>query len=259
MDLSIIIPVYNSSDIIKKLINQISLNLKKRLKYEILLINDSSKDTSWDVISTLSKRYRCIKGINLKKNYGQHSAILIGLKYAKGKKIITMDDDLQHPPSSIIQILQTLKKYDLCYTLYLKRKHLLWKKTVSYLNNIFSSFLFNKSIKIYLSSYRGFDSKLLPSIFKFKKKVIFIDSLLLRSTKNITAINVKHKKRYKGDSNYNIKNLFSLWFDMIENYHFLPIRLGSIIGFITYLFVKIIRINSIQSYKKIEIKSKTFK
>ena len=130
MDLSIIIPVYNSSDIIKKLINQISLNLKKRLKYEILLINDSSKDTSWDVISTLSKRYRCIKGINLKKNYGQHSAILIGLKYAKGKKIITMDDDLQHPPSSIIQILHTLKKYDLCYTLYLKRKHLLWKKKI---------------------------------------------------------------------------------------------------------------------------------
>ncbi len=258
MDLSIIIPVYNSSNIIRNLTKQISLNLKNQLKYEILLINDSSIDNSWEIISRLSKKFRYIKGINLKKNYGQHTAIFVGLKYAKGKKIITMDDDLQHPPSSINQILITLKKYDLCYTLYLKRKHVFWKKTVSYLNNIFSSFLFNKSFKIYLSSYRGFDSNLLPKMFKNKKNVIFIDSLLLYSTKNITAISVKHKKRYRGESNYNIKNLFSLWFDMIENYHFFPIRLGSIIGFVANIFVKIIRIKFLETNKKIEIKSKTF-
>lgn len=258
MDLSIIIPVYNSSNIIRNLTKQISLNLKNQLKYEILLINDSSIDNSWEIISRLSKKFRYIKGINLKKNYGQHTAIFVGLKYAKGKKIITMDDDLQHPPSSINQILITLKKYDLCYTLYLKRKHVFWKKTVSYLNNIFSSFLFNKSFKIYLSSYRGFDSNLLPKMFKNKKNVRFIDSLLLYSTSKITSIKVKHKKRYSGKSNYKIKNLFILWFDMIENYHFFPLRFGSIIGLICYLLVRLIRVNSNKAISNIEIKNKTF-
>ena len=95
-------------------------------------------------------------------------------------------------------------------------------------------------------------------MFKNKKNVIFIDSLLLYSTKNITAISVKHQKRYRGESNYNIKNLFSLWFDMIENYHFFPIRLGSIIGFVANIFVKIIRIKFLETNKKIEIKSKNF-
>tara|TARA_A100001234_G_scaffold181014_1_gene163662 strand:- start:627 stop:1403 length:777 start_codon:yes stop_codon:yes gene_type:complete len=257
MDLSIIIPVYNSSSIIKKLIKEISINIRKQIKYEIILINDSSLDNSWEIIKNLSKKFKFIKGINLKKNYGQHSAIFVGLKYAKGKKIITMDDDLQHPPTSIHFILNALNKYDLCYTLYLKRKHVFWKRTVSYLNNIFSSYLFNKSFKIYLSSYRGFNSKILPKFFKNKKKIIFIDSLLLRSTSKITAIRVKHKERYKGESNYNIKNLFSLWFDMIENYHFLPIRFGSFMGLLSFFFVKLIRITSVKS-KKIEIKNKTF-
>ena len=258
MDLSIIIPVFNSSSIIKKLVSKISISIQRKKKYEIILINDSSKDNSWQVIRNLSKKFKYIKGINLNKNYGQHSAIFVGLKYAKGKKIITMDDDLQHPPSSINQILNALEEYELCYTLYLKRKHVAWKKGVSYLNNIFSSFLFNKSFKIYLSSYRGFDSKLLPKMFKNKKNVRFIDSLLLYSTSKITSIKVKHKKRYSGKSNYKIKNLFILWFDMIENYHFFPVRFGSIIGLICYLLVRLIRINSNKAISNIEIKNKTF-
>ncbi len=258
MDLSIIIPVFNSSRIIKKLVSKISKSIQRKKKYEIILINDSSKDNSWQVIQNLSKKLKFIKGINLNKNYGQHTAIFVGLKYAKGKKIITMDDDLQHPPSSINQILKALEKYELCYTLYLKRKHVTWKKIVSYFNNIFSSFLFNKSFNIYLSSYRGFDGKLIPKMFKNKKNVRFIDSLLLYSTTKITSIKVRHKKRYSGKSNYKIKNLFILWFDMIENYHFFPIRFGSIIGLICYLLVRLIRINSKKVTSNIMIKNKTF-
>lgn len=259
MDVSIIVPVYNSSANLNKLSKEIRSNVKKQLNYEILLVNDFSVDDSWNIIKHLSKKNRNIRGINLKKNYGQHTAIFVGLKYARGKKIITMDDDLQHPPKSLNNIIDALNSYDLCYTLYIKRKHLIWKKTVSYINNIFSSFLFNKSYKIYLSSFRGFRSKLLPSMLKNQKKVIFIDSLLLNSTKKITTIKVKHKKRYQGESTYNVKNLFSLWFDMIENYHFFPIRFGSFIGIISYLIVKLLRFNFKKFDKKIEIKQKTFR
>ena len=95
-------------------------------------------------------------------------------------------------------------------------------------------------------------------MFKNKKNVRFIDSLLLYSTSKITSIKVKHKKRYSGKSNYKIKNLFILWFDMIENYHFFPLRFGSIIGLICYLLVRLIRVNSNKAISNIEIKNKTF-
>ena len=141
MDVSIIVPVYNSSANLNKLSKEIRSNVKKQLNYEILLVNDFSVDDSWNIIKHLSKKNRNIRGINLKKNYGQHTAIFVGLKYARGKKIITMDDDLQHPPKSLNNIIDALDNYDLCYTLYIKRKHLVWKKMVSYINNIFSVFV----------------------------------------------------------------------------------------------------------------------
>ena len=125
MNLSIIVPVYNSSKILKTLVKRIKKNLRTK-NYEIIFINDASSDNSWNEIKKISKKNKRIKGINLSENFGQHSAIFAGLKYAKGKKIITMDDDLQHPPESIEDIVSKLNKYDLCYTIYLKRKHIFW-------------------------------------------------------------------------------------------------------------------------------------
>ena len=118
--------------------------------------------------------------------------------------------------------------------------------------------MFNKSFKIYLSSYRGFKSKIIPKVIKNKKPIIFIDSLLLSTTNSICTIKVKHKKRFKGESNYKIINLFSLWFDMIENYHFLPIRIGSFVGLSCYLIVNAFRSIYHKPKKIIKIKNNTF-
>ena len=106
MNLSIVIPIYNSSKILHELINQLNLKVNRRIvkKFEIILVNDCSKDNSWDIIKKIKRKNSKIKGINLLKNYGQHSATFVGLKFASGKKIITMDDDLQHPASSIMSI-----------------------------------------------------------------------------------------------------------------------------------------------------------
>ena len=260
MKLSIVIPIYNSSKIIHKLINQLNSKIDNKIirKFEIILINDCSNDDSWTVIKKISKNNSKIRGINLQENYGQHSAIFAGLKFARGKKIITMDDDLQHPPSSIMAIYNKLDDYDLCYTLYLKRKHPIWKKTISYLNNVYSSFLFNKPLSIYHSSFRGFKSRMCKKILHFKKPVIFLDSLLLKETKNICTIKVKHKKRFKGESNYKLKNLFSLFFDMIVNYHFLPLRFGTLLGIISNFFVQILRLLDKNKNDQYIIKEKTF-
>ena len=176
LKLSIIIPVYNSSKILEKLITEINLNLSKRLKndYEIILINDFSADDSWETIKKISQEFNFIKGIDLNFNVGQHGAIFVGLKHAIGDKIIIMDDDLQHPPNSLISIYDQLDQFEACYTHYLKRKHVYWKIIVSSLNNFFSSFIFNKSFRVYLSSMKGIKGTIKERIINQNPKIPFM-------------------------------------------------------------------------------------
>ena len=219
MEISIVIPVYNSCEILPNLISEIDKNLsKKNFDFEVFLINDFSKDNSWGEIKELSKKFKFIKGINLKDNYGQHNAIIAGLNFCKGNFVILMDDDMQHDPKYIIEIYNELKKdFDICYVRYLKRKHIFWKKFVSWLNNIISSVLAFKSLKIYTSSFKGFNKKVCSEIKKFKKKEVFLDWLILKQSKKVSIIKIVHQERYKGKTNYNLKNLFNLWSIMIIN------------------------------------------
>ncbi len=258
--LSIIIPVYNSSKILEKLIFEINSNLSEKFEnnYEIILVNDSSNDNSWDIIKKISKVFNFIKGIDLDYNVGQHGAIFIGLKYSTGSKIVIMDDDLQHPPESLISIYSQLDLCDACYTLYLKRKHVYWKIFVSKVNNFFSSFIFDKPFKIYTSSMKGIRGDVKDRFIKRTPKIPFIDSLILKEAKNITSIKVNHQERFEGKSNYDIKKLFTLWFDMIENFHFYPLRFGSLIGLISFFVVRIFRFSKTRQNFSYKIKEKTF-
>ena len=113
MDLSILIPVYNSEEIIEDLVKQIIdsvSDIKSVHSYEIILVDDCSPDNSWEKIKFLSKKFNLIKGISLAENFGQHNALMAGMKYSSGEKIITMDDDLQHSPKSINALLNELDK-----------------------------------------------------------------------------------------------------------------------------------------------------
>ena len=260
MKLSIIIPVYNSAKILNKLITEISSNLSGKFEkdYEIIFVNDFSEDNSWEIIKKNSKKFDFVKGIDLNYNVGQHGAIFVGLKFSIGNKIIMMDDDLQHPPQSLISIYNQLDLYDACYTLYLKRKHVNWKIIVSTVNNFFSSFIFNKPFKIYTSSMKGIRGEIKERFIDNSPKIISLDSLILRESKNVTNIKVHHQERFEGKSNYNLKRLFILWFDMIENYHFYPLRFGSLIGLISFCIVKILRIFKTKKTFSYEIKEKTF-
>ena len=159
MLISLVIPVYNSNDILPELVNKITKNLTE--KFEIILVNDFSKDNSWKTIKEITETNHFVKGINLKENYGQHNAISAGLNYANGKYIILMDDDLQHDPIYINDIINELHKgYEACYVKYLYRKHVYWKRLVSKLNHLTSSILAGKSTKIYTSSFKGFNRRI---------------------------------------------------------------------------------------------------
>jgi len=241
MDISIIIPVYNSEKILSKLIEDIIFQLNKKnskSEYEIILINDFSIDNSWILIKDLSLKYSVVKGLNLLKNYGQHNAIMAGLNECRGSKIITMDDDYQHPPSSLNNFLEQLNKYDACYTYYLNRKHNIWKQLLSNINNIISSFLLNKPLRIYMSSFRGFTKKILIEIIKYKNNHIYLDALIIENTNKIKMIHIEHGKRFSGTSNYTIKKLIILWSSMVLCTNVFPIRANS---FFVYLFKILIK------------------
>ncbi len=261
MKLSIIIPVYNSEKILPTLIKKILRCVKPKVKkFEIILINDFSKDLSWRIIKRLSKKYKIIKGINLKKNYGQHYAIFAGLRYSKGENIICMDDDMQHDPIFINNILKELKNNDTCYVKYLGRKHSLVKIFISWLNNIVSSFLMAKSTNIYTSSYKGFKKYIKNIIIKNSSRFIFLDYPIIKFSKKISIISVRHKKRLKGETNYKLRQLVTLWSNMIFALNIKRITFRSIFVIILrFLFTRFLRnyINLNKS-KKILIKSKTF-
>ena len=139
----------------------------------------------------------------------------------KGDKIIIMDDDLQHPPSYLLSIYKKLDLCDACYTNYKKRKHVFWKVLISSINNIFSSFIFNKPFNIYLSSLKGINRNIKDKFIDHIPDIPFIDSLILKNAKKISNIDIVHQDRLEGFSNYNLRKLFILWFDMIENFHFI--------------------------------------
>ena len=173
-----------------------------------------------------------------------------------------MDDDLQHPPNSIKDLLSELDKgHDVCYTNYLNRRHPPWKKFVSWLNNLVSSYLLNKPYNIYLSSFRAFKKEIAKELVKYKKKDVYLDGLILKTTRNISIISVPHNKRPEGKSNYNFFKLLSLWSNMAVNFPIFPLRLSTMFGLILLLIIvafrKILAIIARKSNEQYIISEKT--
>lgn len=256
--LSIVIPVFNSEKILPELVNLIycemlALNLEN--KFELILINDNSLDNSWLVIQELSKRNPYLKGISLRKNFGQHNATMAGLHYAKGDHIVIMDDDLQHPPSEIKNILNALNSgFDVCYTKYLNRQHERWKKIGSNFNNLVATLLLNKPKELYLSSFKGIKREIAREIIKYDGPFVYLDGLILDVTGSIGMILINHQMRSEGRGNYGLKKSIALWAKMVTNFSILPLRLASLLGiFLSMLSIGMIIVVLILKFKRPEI------
>ena len=262
MKISIVIPVFNSEDILEHLVNKISKILnKKKFLYEILLINDCSEDKSWQKIKSLKKKKKFLKGINLKKNYGQHSAIFCGLRFCKGKYIVCMDDDMQHNPKYIPKMIDALEKnYDVCYVKFKKREHTILKTIISHANNIVSSFLMNKPISIYNSSYKSLKNKIAKKIISNNQNYIFLDYWIFKYTNKITYINILHNKRLSGETNYGLREMLTLWSRMIFLIELKKINLQNLLVKFFRIIFKLFLKNYInyKKDKKIVIREKLF-
>ena len=233
--ISIVIPVFNSHQYLYNFISNLILIVSKKFKnFEVILIDDCSSDDSWKVIEQLSLSFdKIIKAIQLRKNVGQHNAIFLGLKYCEGDIIITMDDDGQNSPDNIEEMIKKMENgYDVCYANYKIKKHNLFRRFGSYINNIFTSVLFKKPFSLILTSFRVFKKEIKDEILKYKSSYIYIDGLIFSITSNVSNIYVEHKPRNFGKSNYTFLKLLSLWIKMFISFSILPLRIASLLGII---------------------------
>ncbi len=236
MNISIVVPVFNSSSIIEDLTKDI-LSTTKEIsdvnKVQLILVNDCSTDESWKKISKLSDEYKeTVLGINLMKNYGQHNAIMAGLKLANGDYILLIDDDYQHSPKEIPKILSKIREgFDVCYTNYKNNTYSKFKIFGSWINKKISNILIDKPKSIYLSSYKCINQKVLKEIIKYDGPFVYIDGLIFDITKNVTSVDIEHSERKLGKSNYNIFKLISLWLRVLTNFSIVPLRIATFIGF----------------------------
>ena len=233
IDLSIVVPVYCSEDALPELVSQVrDVLATSSYRFEILLVNDCSPDGSWRVIQDLASTYPFVRGVSLRRNFGQHNATMAGLNFARGTIVVIMDDDLQHPPTSILSLAKQIENgADVCYTKYRGRKHVLWKKLGSKLNDKMATWLLKKPGGIYLSSFKALSKNIVDEIISYDGPYTYIDGLIISSTNSITSIDIDHQERWTGKGNYNIRRSFSLWLQMATGSSIVPLRFATIAGF----------------------------
>lgn len=234
MDLSIVIPVYNSSEGLQELYNRISKVLRTiGLSYEIILVDDCSPDNSYEKMKQLNEDDNKVKIIQLMRNFGQHTAIICGLNYSTGKFVITMDDDLQNPPEEIPNLLREINKgYDCVIGKPVDKKHAKYRNFGSYIIGKSYEKIFAKPAYIKMSSFRILSRPLVDSLITYKTEHPMIDALILKNTNNIANIEVEHDHRKYGVSNYSLKKSYKLAMDLLVNYSTIPLQFISSIGFL---------------------------
>jgi len=238
MKLSILIPVYNGADSIQKLVEKIESELSE-VNYEIVMVNDGSKDSSEQTCSTLADSSEKLKFISLRKNFGEHNTVMCGLNFIKGEYVVIIDDDFQNPPSEIKKLLNEIERgYDVVYSRFEKKNHKVWRNIGSKLTNMVATKLLKKPKDLYLSSFKILRKELVQSIIQYKGPSPYIDGLIWRSTNNYSVVEVIHNKRQSGTSNYTLKKLVSLYLNMFINFSVQPLRIFTLAGMI-FFFISI--------------------
>jgi len=232
--ISIIIPTYKGSKTLTKLVEELMLAFIN-FKIEIVIVNDFSPDDTHERCISLLKKYSDkITYLKFSKNFGEHSALMAGLKYSEGDLVIIMDDDFQNPPSEAINLLEySLKNnYDVVYTKYLIKQDSWFRNLISKIANVSAEFLLKKPSSIYFSSFKLIKRNIVNEIVKYTGPFPFIDGLILSITQNIGSYEVRHDKRIFGKSGYNFYKLIKHYSNLTINFSTIPIHLFSVVGMI---------------------------
>jgi len=239
VDVSVVVPVYRSAPIVPALVARTSAALTSGAparSFELVLVCDASPDDSWQAIQKEAAANPRVRGVLLRRNAGQHNATMAGLHHARGARIVVMDDDLQHPPEAIPLMLAKLDEgFDVCYTHYLHRKHPLWKRFGSAVNDRAARVLLGKPAKLYLSSFKALQRDVAREVLRYDGPFAYVDGLILDVTRHITTVDIEHGERHAGGGNYTLKTSLTLWLKMATSFSVYPLRLMAAGGFILAL------------------------
>lgn len=230
--LSFVIPCYYSELTLRMVIEEIQETMGNDYDYEVILINDGSKDSTLQVIKKLCDSNNNIKGINFTRNFGQHSAIMAGYRYAKGDIIITVDDDGQIPVNETLKLIKPLieEDYDIAIARYDQKKQSRFKNYGSKINDRMAEFLLHKPKELYFSSFTAAKKYIVDEMIRYENPYPYLGGLILRTTYNIINVDVNHRERTVGQSTYSFKKLLELWANGFTAFSVKPLRIGSIIG-----------------------------
>ncbi len=232
IEISVVIPVYNSGDNLLELGKQIDEALQT-IPYEIVFVNDNSKDNSWQIIKQLVEANKKISAVNFRKNFGQDSALLAGLKIAKGNYVVIMDDDLQHSPHDIPRLYEECKRgFDICYADFREKNQATWKNIGSWINGKIATVLLDKPKGVYMSPFKIIRGSVVRDI-SFNGPFPYIDGILLELTNNVASLRTAHHKRYKGKSNYSLVASISVFLKSFTSFSVVPLRMASFVGFLS--------------------------
>ena len=227
------VPVYNGAASVGELVDALS-QLRIDGGLEIVLVNDGSRDNSREVCRELVANARVpLTLLDLSRNFGEHNAVMAGLRQARGRFIITMDDDLQNPPEEVAKLFEHARNgdYDVVYTHYARKEHAAWRNLGSALTNRCADWLIDKPKGLYLSSFRCISSFARDQIVTYAGPYPYVDGLLMQTTQNIGRLEVLHLPRAVGRTNYTLRRLIRLFLSMFLNFSVMPLRLAALSGF----------------------------
>jgi undecaprenyl-phosphate 4-deoxy-4-formamido-L-arabinose transferase len=230
--LSIVVPVYRGAATVGQLVAALA-GLRPEGGLEVVLVNDGSPDNSAEVCRRLAETATIpLTYIEHARNFGEHNAVMTGLRHARGRYVITMDDDLQNPPEEVLRLYDhaRLGQWDVVYTRYAKKEHDGWRNLGSRFANWVADQLLDKPRGLYLSSFRCMSALVVGQVARYAGPYPYVDGLIMQVTQRIASIEVMHLARAEGRSNYTLRRLVRLWLNLATNFSLLPLRLAMLAG-----------------------------
>jgi glycosyltransferase involved in cell wall biosynthesis len=235
---SIVIPVYNGSATLAELVTRVEAVISALgLAFEIIFVNDGSADNSWVLLQRLAAEHPFVCAVDLMRNYGQHNAILCGLRLARYDVSVTMDDDLQNPPEEIPKLLAELNAgFDVVYGVPEMQQHGLGRDLASEITKITLSGPMGAAAARNASAFRALKTTLRLGFAGYQGPWVFLDALLTWSTNRFGSVRVRHDARTSGRSGYNLRKLLKHGMNMMTGFSTLPLQIASLVGFTFTLF-----------------------